>query len=90
VVSEGNRLTDGHGTVSIFADIVVGNVGSGDGNNVISVLLGNGDGTFQSARYYGAGANPEAVAVADFNRDGYPDVAVSNGTILINAADWGR
>jgi hypothetical protein len=44
----------------------------------ISVLLGNGDGTFQAAVNYGAGPNPNALAVGDFNGDGKPDLAVAN------------
>jgi len=42
------------------------------GSNV-SVLLGNGDGTFQAAVNYGAGSDPVSVAVGDFNGDGKPD-----------------
>ncbi len=46
---------------------------------VISVLLGNGDGTFQAAVDYTAGANVFSVAIADMNNDGIPDlVAVVN------------
>jgi hypothetical protein len=49
----------------------------------ISVLLGNGaggagDGTFQPAVAYPAGDGPRRLAVADLNRDGVPDVAVTN------------
>ena len=51
-------------------------VANQDGNNV-SVLLGNGDGTFQAAVNYAAGRT-SSVAVADFNGDGIPDFAVAN------------
>src|SRR2546425_4616541 len=45
----------------------------------VSVLLGNGDGTFQPALIFGtSGANPEYVAVGDFNGDGVPDLAVAH------------
>jgi uncharacterized repeat protein (TIGR01451 family) len=55
------------------ADLVVAN---GDSGNV-SVLLGNGDGTFQSAVNFGAGiVAPEEIFVGDFNGDGKWDVAV--------------
>jgi hypothetical protein len=47
-------------------------------NGTVSVLLGNGDGTFQGARSFAAGDLPESVAVGDFNRDGTPDLAVAN------------
>ena len=48
-------------------------------SGTVSVLLGNGDGTFQAAVNYGAGTNPNSVAVGDFNGDGKPDLAVANG-----------
>jgi len=48
-------------------------------SNSIGVLLGNGDGTFQSAVVYGPGGQqPKSVAVADVNGDGKPDVLVAN------------
>ena len=44
-----------------------------------SVLLGNGNGTFQPVATYGTGGNaPYSVAVGNFNNDGYPDLAVAN------------
>ena len=45
----------------------------------VSVLLGNGDGTFQSPVGYSVGINPVSVVVGDFNGDGIPDVAVTDG-----------
>lgn len=46
---------------------------------VVNVLLGNGDGTFQSAISSNTGGNsqPRGIVVGDFNRDGKPDVAVA-------------
>src|ERR1039458_7346881 len=45
---------------------------------VAVVLLGNGDGTFQAAVSYAAGANPQSVAVTDVNGDGQADVVATN------------
>ena len=50
---------------------------SGDG--VVGVLLGNGDGTFQAAVSYDSGGQyAYAIAVADVNGDGKPDLLVAN------------
>jgi uncharacterized protein YfaP (DUF2135 family) len=57
-------------------DLVVVNGSSTTGS--VSVLLGKGDGTFQTAVNFAAGRNPESVAVGDFNGDGKADVVVAN------------
>jgi hypothetical protein len=44
----------------------------------VSVLLGNGDGTFASPLNFSVGARPTDVAVGDFNGDGRPDLVTSN------------
>jgi len=44
----------------------------------VSILLGNGDGTFQTHADYGAGNQPNTVRVRDFNGDGKLDLAVVN------------
>jgi aryl carrier-like protein len=58
-------------------------------SNNVSVLLGNGDGSFQSAVNYGAVDGPKSVAIGDLNGDANPDLAVANDwsdnvSILIN------
>jgi hypothetical protein len=65
-------------------DIIVTNYASGD----VSVLLGNGDGTFQPQRRFDATANPFAMAVGDLTGNGIPDLVVvgsngSNGKIAV-------
>lgn len=51
---------------------------SGSGFNTVNVLLGNGDGTFMAPQKFGSGFSPRAVAVADLNGDGNPDIAVTD------------
>jgi len=64
-------------------DLVVAN-DCGDPNNcyrngAVSVLLGNGDGTFQPATsYWSGGGEALSVAIADVNGDGKPDLLVAN------------
>ncbi len=53
----------------------------------VRVFLGNGDGTFQPAGIYNTGRGPTAVAVADFNGDGIPDLAVADGVATSELAD---
>jgi FG-GAP-like repeat/Abnormal spindle-like microcephaly-assoc'd, ASPM-SPD-2-Hydin len=48
------------------------------GDNAVSVLLGNGDGTFRSQVNYSTGNSPNSVAVGDFNGDGKLDLVVVN------------
>ena len=61
-------------------DIVVVNEPNGTTLGTVSVILGNGNGTFQNCTTFNAGYRPYAVAIADFNGDGKPDLAVTNGT----------
>jgi hypothetical protein len=56
----------------------------------VSVLLNNGDGTFQQAVNYGAGGGPRSVFAADLDGDGDNDLAMANYdgiSILINLSD---
>src|SRR5439155_18499410 len=43
----------------------------------VSILLGNGDGTFQAAHSYVVGSYSYSVDVGDFNGDGILDLAVA-------------
>src|SRR6186713_1066989 len=79
-------------------DVVVGDF-NGDGrpdlltNNPggdnVSVLLGNGNGTFQGAVAYGVGDGPNQVVVGDFNSDGRQDLATADrgGTVSVLAGN---
>jgi hypothetical protein len=55
-------------------------VTSNNTDNNISVLLNNGDGTFQIAVNYNVGSAPLGLAVADFNNDSKQDVVVVNSS----------
>src|SRR5262249_3932226 len=69
-------------------DIVVVNSFS----NSVSVLRGNGDGTFQNAVDYLVGVDPRSLVAADFNGAGALDLAVANDhsndvSVLLNRTD---
>jgi hypothetical protein len=64
---------DGH------MDVVVAN---GELEASVSVFLGNGDGTLQSAMSYSAPTNPIDVAVGDYDGDGVLDLAVMGSGVV--------
>jgi hypothetical protein len=73
-------------------DLAVGNISSND----VTILLGNGSGGFSpsAGSPVGVGDLPRFVAVGDFNLDGKPDLAVTNGssgnvTILLGNGSGG-
>ena len=79
------RAVDYPATASCLTSIAVGDF-NGDGkadavavdqNGGLSVFLGNGDGTLQTAVRYDAGAEATYVAIGDFNGDGNADLAVA-------------
>jgi hypothetical protein len=68
-------------------DLAVVNHGLSDtgDDGGVSILLGDGDGTFQAARNFSAGKLPESIAIADFNSDGKLDIiAVSESENVLN------
>jgi hypothetical protein len=64
-ISVGDFNGDGHSDIAMAAE------------GGIVILLGNGDGTFKSADLYDVGQLVGAAAVADFNGDKLPDIAVT-------------
>ena len=46
----------------------------------ISVMIGNGDGTFQPTREIDVGRGTGNIAVGDFNRDGFKDLAIAGSS----------
>ena len=59
-------------------DLVVADFGDAPDPGTVTVLLGNGDGTFQNGVSYTAGVDTGTVEVGDFNGDGKLDLAVLN------------
>jgi len=62
-------------------DLVVANeyLNDPNGNGEVSILLGNGNGTFQPAVVYGSGGYRSlSIAVSDLNADGRPDLLADN------------
>src|SRR4051812_2559508 len=49
-----------------------------DSHNLVSVLLGNGDGTFRTATTINIGRKPDFIKAADLNADGRPDLVTAN------------
>jgi len=72
-IAIGDFNGDGH------PDLAVVNSAAG-ANNGLSILLGNGDGTFKAHVDYAAGLYAHSVIVGDFNRDGKLDLAIVNTT----------
>ena len=61
-------------------------------NNNVSVFLGNGDGTFETAVNYAVRTAPWPIAIGDLNGDSNPDLAVANsvsdnGSVLLGNGD---
>jgi hypothetical protein len=81
------NLPSGVNPYAIAVEVIDGHVSivtANPYNSTVSVLLGNGDGTFQDAVTYsvtdanGKGTAPQAVALADLNGDGKIDIITAN------------
>jgi hypothetical protein len=68
-------------------DLAVADFGPGAAD--VAVLLGNGDGTFQTAVKYPAVNGADAVVMGDFNGDGNLDLAVSSNAVGPSGAGSG-
>jgi VCBS repeat protein len=79
----GSPIATGSGAISVVAanlngagglDLAVANQGA----NNVSILLGNGNGTFVAPTNFAVGTDPVAVVAADLNGAGGLDLAVAN------------
>jgi hypothetical protein len=63
-----------------FDDIAVAcyDSASGGSSSVIDIFLGNGNGTFQPKTSFATPSTPVSIALADFNGDGFSDLAVAS------------
>ena len=67
-------------------DVAVVNYNS----NNVSILFGNGDGTFQPAVTYATGTEPSAITAIDLNNDGMPDLATRMRSVRPSASSSTR
>src|ERR1700687_5066628 len=61
-----------------------------NGNATLSVLFGNGNGTFSQGPIFAIGNSATSVAVGDFNGDGKADIAVADPADNIIAFFYGN
>ena len=77
---------NGDGKLDLVAvDYCASRTCNGDGS-LLSILVGNGDGTFQAPTNVPTGNYPSAVALADVNGDGKLDMLVAVGGLVIAGA----
>jgi hypothetical protein len=70
---------NGDGNPDLVVASQCGSSNCSNAKGMLEVLLGNGDGTFQTATTYSSGGlGATSVVVGDVNGDGNPDVLVSN------------
>jgi FG-GAP-like repeat/Bacterial Ig-like domain len=90
-ISGGNRPSTNEGmdfNLDGFIDFAVGN----SQNNIVTVFMGDGSGSFSSTKNYNAAQGVRCLTVTDVNGDGFMDILTanrnaSNVSILINNGD---
>jgi len=74
VTSQPSSIVTGDFTGAGFSAIATANLSSSD----VSVILSNGDGSFQPAQTYAVGPQPGSIVAGDFTGNGILDLAVAN------------
>jgi hypothetical protein len=82
-------LADFNGDGNLDVAVAVAGSQGGQPTNLVSILLGVGNGGFQPHEDYPVGVFPTGLAVGDFNNDGNVDVAVSAGNGNTLTVLWG-
>lgn len=59
-------------------DLAVANGADQNGSNNVTIMLGNGNGTFQPGTHFASGGSTSSLVIHDFNGDGRSDLAVAN------------
>lgn len=72
---------DGDGKVDLAVALPGEEPSTGERITTVSVLAGNGDGSFQAARSFDAGVEAERVAVADLTGDAHPELIVGGQVV---------
>ena len=86
-IATGDFNRDGKLDVAVAAHGVLPGDTISAGEGAVVVLLGKGDGTFQTpAPLPGSGLRPQSIAAADFNGDGKLDLAVVMDTNVLGQA----
>lgn len=67
--------------------VVMGNLGYPSEQQIVSVMLGNGDGTFQSSVNWAALNSSTYAAVGDFNGDGKLDLLLASNYVTYGETD---
>jgi hypothetical protein len=68
-------------------DLATSSYDDSTGDGSVSVLLGNGNGTFQPAQTFAAGPYTFSLAAGDFNADGKLDLATANQDVFTDTGE---
>jgi hypothetical protein len=88
-----NTVVSGDWNGDGVPDLAVSNDLGGYAQDTVTILLGQGDGTFSAPESYDVGQRPGDLAVGDFDGDGSPDLVTADYfggtvTVLLNGNDW--